>query len=112
MHRRHLAATCIITALSLLVVVFSMWLKPLNFFDMPQKDKAEKICCLVPTSSTVYLSEIKPRIPGGNGNASGAIYFSEPLNCLRLTKTRLHGTHEVVFAEPAPIWLLHRSLLI
>ena len=112
MHRRHLVTTCIVAALSLLAVVFSMWLKPLNFFDTHKIDKAGKISCLVPTSSTVYLSEIKPRISGCNGNASGAIFFSEPLTCLQLTKALLHESHEVVFAAPAPIWLLHRSLLI
>lgn len=111
MVRKHLAQICIIAALSLLAVVFSLWMKPLNSFDTQTFGKSEKIRCLVPTSSTVYLAEVKPRLSGCGGTANEICFFKAPSLCLRHTAW-LPESNALALLSPGRIWLLHRSLLI
>lgn len=112
MKRKHLAQTCIVAALTLFAVVFSIWMKPLNSFDTQKISKAEKICYHVPASSTVYLAEVKPRISGCGGTSNATIFTISPALCLERSKARLPDFHEHALVSRAPIWLLHRSLLI
>jgi hypothetical protein len=111
MVRKHLVQTSIVATLSLLAVVFSVWMKPLNSFDAQKINKTEKVCCLAQTSSTVYLSEVKPRISGG-GVSNANAFLVAPAVCLQHGKTPPPDSHKLAFASNARIWLMHRSLLI
>jgi hypothetical protein len=110
--RKHHVQTCIVAALSLLAVVFSMWMKPPASFEAKKVSKSEQVCCAVPTSSTFYLAEIKPRISGCTGGAGVTICFSAPSLCVENSKTRLSDSQVAPVINATPIWLLHRSLLI
>jgi len=112
MIKKYLAHTCIIAVISLLAVVFCMWMKPLNSVGHQKSSKEEKICSHVPTSSTVFLAEVKPRISGFEGKANTAGFIFAPYVQVGQSETRLRDSHATALVRTAPIWLLHRSLLI
>lgn len=112
MNRKHLSEICVIATLSVLCVVFSFALKPLENFELTTLTKKEQTCSAVPTGCSVLISKMKPRIPGGPGDSSNAASLSvEPLS-LQHHKQLPIESEMVSIATPKPKWLLHRALLI
>lgn len=108
---RHLALVSIVAAFSLLAFVLSTWMKPFNIQSTEQIGHSEQILCRVPTSSSVYLAEVKPKL-AAFGNAAVSVFGLS----LLLPQQKSVGSFEpreiAVSDVPRPLWLLHRSLLI
>lgn len=112
MHRKHRSEICVIATLSVLCVVFSFSLKPLENFELTTLTKKEQICSAVPTGSSVLISKMKPRIPGGPGGSSDAASVSmEPLSLQHHKELPVESELGSI-TTPKPKWLLHRALLI
>lgn len=110
MQIKHLALVSIIAAFSLLAFVLGNWMKPFNVQETKQISHSEKLFCSVPTSTSVYIAEVKPNL-AGFGTAAVASAIS-----LLLPQQKSVGSfeHRQIAVEnfPRPLWLLHRSLLI
>lgn len=121
MRKRHLALISFVAAFSLLAFVFSTWMKPFNIESTSKHvsiatttkkvSHSKHLFCSVPTSSSVFLAEVKPKMPGiGTG-----VLFRFALSDL-LPQSKIVGSYEpkIVAVDnfPRPLWLLHRSLLI
>ncbi len=110
MNKRHLAVISIVAAFSLLAFVFSAWMKRADLKSSKQISQSEQFYCVVPKSSSVYLTEVKPRIEGfGTSTMAMAappfLFFERGGSCIAREK--------IADAPlPRPLWLLNRSLLI
>jgi hypothetical protein len=111
MKSRHLAIVTIVAAFSLLAFVFSSWVKPFQSQSNQQINHTEQLFCSVPTSSSIYLAEVKPKLAGFGVATQSNFVIPEML----LQRTSFHSLEQKTIAvESAPraLWLLHRSLLI
>lgn len=108
---RHLEIVSIVAAFSLLAFISSTWIIPFNIEQNKQITHHEQFVCAVPTSSSVYIAEVKPKI-GGFGSAVVPTCAA----LLLLPQHKNVGSFEwreiAVNEYPRPLWLLHRSLLI
>lgn len=113
MKRKRLVWINVIAAFCLLLFVFSSWLKPLDLFEVPhQFSRSEQFACVVPTSSTVYLAETKPRITGFSGCLSAPLLV-DALSPFQYQNVSLDDwTALEISGSARPLWLLNRSLLI
>lgn len=107
---RHLILASVIAAISFLAFVFSTWMNPLSMQSTTQVSHSEQLFCSIPTSSSVHIAEVKPKLAGFGTNAVSV--FATSL----LLQTKSVGTfeHRTIAAGDflRPLWLLHRSLLI
>lgn len=112
MKRRRLALVSVIAAFSLLAFVFSTWMKPLSNYSPQQISQSERIYNFVPTSASVHITAINPRITGFTGGSTlsiATLSFDLP----KFEKFGLFDRGLSTFANtPRPLWLLNRSLLI
>lgn len=108
---RHLTVVGFVAAVSLLALVFSTWMKPFNIDWSPKQIcHSEHLLCSVPTSSSVYVHEIRHRLTGiATGIAS---VFAVPLLLPQFKSVGLFEPRNIAVDIPRPLWLLHRSLLI
>jgi hypothetical protein len=108
---RHLAIVSIVAAFSLLAFVFSTWMNPFNIEQTKQITHHEQFVCAVPTSSSVYIAEVKPKLAG-----FGSAVVPTCAALLLLPQQKNVGSFDqrqiAVNESPRPLWLLHRSLLI
>lgn len=112
MKRRRLALTSIVAALSLLAFVFSAWMKPLSHYSPQQISHSERIYNFVPTSASVQITAVKPRLTGFTGGATASITTFQ-IVLPQLRKFGLFDCNNAIAASALrPLWLLNRSLLI
>lgn len=109
MRVKHLALISIIAAISLLAFVSTIWLKPFDVQGTKQISHSEQLFCSVPTSSSVYIAEVKPSLAGFGSDDFAPATLLLPLNTNRQSFEQAAGAQENC---PCPLWLLHRSLLI
>lgn len=113
MKGKRLALISVVAAFSLLAFVFSTWMKPLSNYSPQQISNSERIYNFVPTSASVHITAVKPRIPGFTGGGST---FSNSAVLLVLSQHQKFSQFDRNFATaanaPRPLWLLNRSLLI
>lgn len=113
MKRRHLVLISVVAALSLLAFVFSTWMKPLSNFSPKQVSHSERIYNFVPTSASVHITAVKPRIAGCSGGGSTALSSAVAFVLSQNQKLSQFDRNFVTAANaPRPLWLLNRSLLI
>lgn len=112
MKGKHLAAVCLITALSLLAFVFSSWMRPLSLqADEQQVTETYKFLCVVPSSSSVYLAKVKPRIVGFGASTLPAL--RAPVLSIQRRSASIRDHEKIAISNlPRPLWLLNRSMLI
>ena len=110
-NKKHLTLMSVIAAFSLLAFVFTTWTNPFNIHTVQRTSQSEQLSCAVPTSASIYLAEVKPRIVG-----FGASLVSSVLTQVALIQHRsvcsLERQQQAICNLPRPLWLLNRSLLI
>ncbi|HEY9871689.1 MAG TPA: hypothetical protein V6D08_21205 [Candidatus Obscuribacterales bacterium] len=111
MKGRYLAQASLIATFSLLVFVFSPWMKPLQLQASDQKinEPVQSIC--VAQTGAVYLAEVKPRI-AGFGVPAGSSCTASPRLFQQKTCRAMQLQEVALGSVPRPLWLLNRSLLI
>lgn len=113
MKRRHLGLISVVAAFSLLAFVFSTWMKPLSNFSPQQISQSERIYNFVPTSASVHITAVKPRIAGCSGGGSTSLSAAVALILSQNQKfSQFDRNFTTAVNAPRPLWLLNRSLLI
>jgi|AGTN01.2.fsa_nt_gi hypothetical protein len=112
MKGRRLALVSVVAAFSLLAFVLSTWMKPLSNYSPQQISHSERIYNFVPTSASVHITAVKPRIAGVTGGST--LLISILLLTLPQDQkfSQLDRHYAFVANAPRPLWLLNRSLLI
>lgn len=110
MNGRRLALLSIVATFSLLAFLFSPWVKPVQALLPNLISQQDHLVCNV-TNSTVYLTEVKPRIVG-LGSSLIEILLSSFLIPLSNDVDAHYQRAQALTECQRPLWLLHRSLLI
>lgn len=112
MKKRQIAQVSVLTAFSLLLFVFSAWMKPFQTQSVNLINHSEQPFCSVPTSASVNLSEVKPRVAGFGPSLAASSFANLPFLFQQKSLASVEQRNIAVGDYPRPLWLLHRSLLI
>ncbi len=104
-------ALSLITSFALLALMFSGYIGLFYPDAAYHIGQSHQICCVIPTSSLVYLAEVKPQITSLVGPTPLVVstqYLPFQEKILGLHERQQAATSN----QPCPLWLLNRSMLV